>query len=191
MNDRGRSTKCAFLLWLVFGAACGAGSVQPTSSGPAPTLGTSPRSAARRFAALIALLGDWEATASDGRKAYASYRLWSSNSVLVESFRSASGKRTLTLFHLDGEQLIATHYCARGNQPRLRLQPSSSVRRFELSFFDATNLPNPGAAHLRHLEIELTDSGHFSKTEEYVENGRPDVTVLNFTRAARRLDWSD
>jgi hypothetical protein len=138
--------------------------------------------AKREFESLKSLVGDWEATTAKGTKVRASYRLMSADSVLVETFTTFSGKQTLTLFHMDGPHVIATHYCAQGNQPRLRLRSTQSKTRFELSFFDITNLTDPQASHLRRLEIELRDLNRFDKTEEYVENDQPDITLFAFSR---------
>src|SRR5262249_23574462 len=71
------------------------------------------------FARLKTLAGDWEARTEKGSVIRVSYRLVSNDSVLVQSFVTGSGKETMTVFHADGARLLATHYCAQGNQPRL------------------------------------------------------------------------
>src|SRR5688572_11955783 len=79
------------------------------------------------FERLKALVGDWESPLPDGRRLRVSYHLFSADSVLLETFGMT--RPTLTAFHLDGDRLLATHYCAQGNQPRLRLAPSATGRR--------------------------------------------------------------
>jgi hypothetical protein len=134
------------------------------------------------FARLGALVGNWEATTATGKTMRVSYRLVSNGSALVETYTTPSGKETLTIFHLDGGRLIATHYCAQKNQPRLALTKSDGAR-FELAFFDATNLPDPRASHLVRLGIALVDADHFEETEVYEEDGKEDRTVFAFRRA--------
>jgi hypothetical protein len=134
------------------------------------------------FARLKSLVGDWEARTAKGAVIHASYRLVSNDSVLVQTFATASGKETLTIFHADGARLLATHYCAQGNQPRLKLDAASTNARFVFTFIDATNLPSPAAAHLTRLELHLDGPAQYTEIETYEEAGKPDVTTLQFHR---------
>ncbi len=135
------------------------------------------------FERLQALVGTWAAPLSGGKELRASYRLISSCSALVETYTTPSGKETLTLYHLDGSRLLATHYCGQGNQPRLRLTEENGSR-WVFSFLDATNLSSPKAAHLRRLELALDASGQLIRTETYRADGTEQPERFVFTRAA-------
>lgn len=142
------------------------------------------------------LVGEWEATSGgDGGAAQAvrvNYQLVSNDSVLVETYTTPRGGKTMTVFHLDGDHLVATHYCAQRNQPRLRLA-SSSARSVAFEFWDATNLASAAEAHLRRLELTFADATHFVRREVYVENGKDDPAELTFVRvkvAAPPSAWS-
>jgi hypothetical protein len=87
----------------------------------------------------------------------------------------------LTLFHLDGSRLLATHYCGQGNQPRLRLTRASE-RSFDFRFQDATNLVDPASAHLTKLELELPDADTYRKTETYVAASDQETTRFDCAR---------
>ena len=79
-----------------------------------------------RFAKLKSLAGSWKLThpQRDAKPAFRiSYKLISRDSALVETFGDPAGQVTETVYHLDGNNLMATHYCAQGNQQRLRMQP--------------------------------------------------------------------
>lgn len=102
----------------------------------------------------------------------------------METFTTASGRETLTIYHPDGSNLIATHYCAQGNQPRLRLESASTKTTLRFRFHDATNLTAASASHLTRLRLELGDADHFDKTEVYSADGKDDVTVLSFVRVS-------
>jgi hypothetical protein len=137
---------------------------------------------AEAFAELHRLIGDWQATTENASIIRVSYRSIANDSAIVETFTTASGAETLTIYHPDGADLIATHYCAQGNQPRLRLQAPSSKTNVEFSFYDATNLRSPSASHLTRLRLQLKDADHFDKVEVYTENGKDDETTLKFNR---------
>ncbi len=128
-----------------------------------------------------ALLGDWEAPTGHGA-IKVSYRLISNDSALVQRFVTPSGKETLTIIHPDGDRVVATHYCAQGNQPRLRLdRGKSSANRYVFRFLDATNLATPAASHMVQLELALSGDD-CTEIETYEENGKTDVTTLRFHR---------
>lgn len=137
--------------------------------------------AERAFARLRGLAGEWETRLPDGRPLVVSYRSYSADSVLLEVF--GSGRPTLTAFHLDRTRLMATHYCAQGNQPRLALRRAALDGALVFDFLDATNL-SKDASHLRRLALELLDSQHFVRIETY-RTGRDSATTrYAFTRRA-------
>src|SRR5262245_62991488 len=111
------------------------------------------------------------------------YRFISNNTVLVEAYNAGSPRETMTVFHADGASLIATHYCAQGNQPRLRLAPGSKGLVFV--FFDATNLPDPSSSHLVRLELSLEPDGSLKRTETYRERGKDDISTLVDRKSTR------
>ena len=143
-------------------------------------------SAQTPFAALHQLIGDWDAHFPSGSVVHVNNRVISSDSAIVESYSIIGDKRpnadTLTIYHPDGADLIATHYCGQGNQPRLRLDPASTPTDLRFTFKDATNLASPAASHLTRLRIQIIDANHYDKTETYTENGKDDTTVYHFVR---------
>ncbi len=124
------------------------------------------------------LTGEWQTL--DGTRA--SYALVSRDTALIETWTSARGARTLTVFHPDGATMLLTHYCGQGNQARLRLTHASHAR-FEFEREDATNLA-PDQSVLTRLVLTLED-GALVRTETYVGVATQvsDETVLRFERA--------
>ena len=122
------------------------------------------------------LAGHWKATTSSGKSMAVDYRFISNDTVLVEAYNAGSPRETMTVFHADGNTLIATHYCAQGNQPRLRLAPDTKSLVFV--FFDATNLSDPSSSHLVRLELSLEPDGSLKRIETYRERGKDEVTTL-------------
>ena len=71
--------------------------------------------------------------------------------MLVETWLRNDKKHSFTLYHLGNENLMATHYCPQGNQPRLKLTNNSTTSDLRFSFFDATNLANLASSHQHSL----------------------------------------
>jgi hypothetical protein len=120
------------------------------------------------FKLLTGLLGDWTGKSGSGREHKVNYRLSAGGSVLVETWSLPSGRESMTLYHLDGESLMATHYCPQGNQPRLVLMPGDKKMHF--AFLDGTNLQVAGKSHQYSFWLQIDDEDHFRRNEIYVEN---------------------
>lgn len=141
--------------------------------------------AAAAFARLkTGLAGNWKlASPQDarGERFRIAFREISRGSALVETFGDPAGNVTETVYHLDGPHLVATHYCAQGNQPRLRLSTEDPRTGVTFTFHDATNLRDPKASHLVRMRVRL-DADRLEKEEVYLENGREETTTLTLVR---------
>ena len=135
------------------------------------------------FASLKTLVGRWQGPTSGGRTLDIRYKLIANDSVLVETWRSASGPETMTVYHRDGPDLVATHYCAQGNQPRLRLATVDPSGRLHFVFRDATNLASPEKSHLHEFWIEQVDAGTMKRSETYREKGAAEEESAELTRS--------
>lgn len=143
--------------------------------------------AQKAFESIQALVGDWEAKLDGGKTISVTYKMMSNNSVMVETFTTPSGRQTMSVYHLDGTHLLLTHYCAQGNQPRLRFNArGSGPARFVFEFYDATNLVLPKAEHMVFLEAALVDADHFNQTYTYRAGKEQETTTLRFERVRRQ-----
>ena len=138
---------------------------------------------AETFEQLKKLQGEWKGTAADGRTEKVTYRLIASDSVLMEAWVLGSGREALTVYHRDGDDLIATHYCPRGNQPRLKLKSASTKSGFVFEFVSATNLLDPEASHQHRFEIRMDGPDSFSREEMYLAKGTPSSAKVTYSRA--------
>jgi len=158
----------AVALW-----AAGIDSQAPASSQRAPG-----------FEALKKLVGEWESVADDGKPMRLTYRLISSGTALMESNTHDSAESPMiTIYHPDGADLIVTHYCPDGDQPRMRAK-ASSAKAIEIHFVfqDATNSWRPSGAMMRGLTLRMPDATHLVQEWDGFENGKPSITVFSFTR---------
>ena len=108
-----------------------------------------------------------------------SFRTISNNSALVESYRSGQSE-TMSVYHADGASVVLTHYCAQGNQPRLRLGPITDGT-LVFRFVDVTNL-QPEKSYLVEKRLQFVGDG-LEQTEIYRDPaGATDTTVFHFKR---------
>lgn len=138
------------------------------------------------FRGLEDLQGSWKLSdpADKDQEAFRlSYRFISRNTTLVEDYGDPAKQITETLYHADGENLMATHYCARGNQPRLLLQTDTADNTLVFNFHDITNLADQNDPHMVGMKFTFVDKNHFEKEETYLVNGEPHVSTMSLVRA--------
>jgi hypothetical protein len=122
--------------------------------------------AQKSFEQLKSLSGSWEGKASNGKLVQVNFRVTSMGSALMSEMKG--DEDMISMFNLDGDRLLITHYCAAGNQPRMVASTSPDGKTITFDFLDATNLATPDTAHMNRLVISMPDVDHH--TEEWVFN---------------------
>ena len=130
-----------------------------------------------------ALTGRWSARTRSGTELRVAYKLISNETALVEEWGIGSTHETETVFYPDHRDLFLTHFCAQGNQPRLRAVRASQDE-IEFRFVDVTNR-SPDQAML--VERRLGFAGDaLEDTEIYRQvDGSDEATSYRFLRDER------
>lgn len=139
------------------------------------------------FAELKQLAGVWQAPAAGGKSARTEFELTANGSVLLERYTNESmpgGGRMATAYHVDGNDLVLTHYCIANNQPVLRAERfDPATREIQFEFLRAGNLPSPAAGHMHRAKYRIVDANHFVTEWDFFENGAKKMTETEtFTR---------
>lgn len=132
-----------------------------------PLHAAEPVEAGAAFAKLSTLAGSWKREGSDGSQFRIEFELTANDSVLLERWVHKDKTHSLTLYHRDGEALMATHYCPQGNQPRLKMESGSDAERISFDFFDATNLKGPEQSHQHRLSFDFSHMDRLIRGEAY------------------------
>ena len=128
-----------------------------TVAAPAPPAAAGkPTSAA--FERIKGLVGDWVA-AEDGEMSkkgdlVARYTLTAAGTALVETVFPGGEHEMVTVYHADGNDLVLTHYCMEGNQPRMRARNAAGPR-FDFRFDGGTNIDPRRDRHMHQASLEL------------------------------------
>lgn len=130
------------------------------------------------------LVGTWQNKERPNSQFRISFELIANDAVLVEKWLRGGKTRSLTLYHQDGSNLLATHYCPQGNQPRLKLTPDSTLEMMSFKFQDATNLPTIDDNHQHSLGLKLpTKTSDFIRSEMYLSKDGEENSTLTLIRA--------
>ena len=126
------------------------------------------------FERLKSLAGDWEGKSTKGWTEKISYQVIAGGSVLMEMSHGAHPNEWMaTMFHMDGEHLMLTHYCIAKNQPRLRATEfSEDGKTITFTFLDGTNLPSRDQGHMDKCVIRLAGTDAFTSRWTWYEKGK-------------------
>ena len=152
------------------------------SSSPLPTAANEKTKSAAAFERLISLVGEWEGTSSAG-SVKATYTLVSGGTALMERLQPGNEPDMITLYSLDGDHLLITHYCSGGNQPSMKTGPIMELNG-TLSFrvFQVTGMKTPDEEHMTALVLTMPDKDHLTQEWSYKGKGKEQSNVLRFTR---------
>ena len=142
------------------------------------------------FAQMKQLEGVWEAKGKDGAVSRSEFELTGNGTVLLERFSNSGmpgNGRMATAYHLDGADLVLTHYCIANNQPVLRAaRYDPAAKEIQFEFVRAGNLATPNTGHMRRAMYRIVDANHFVTEWEFFENGQKKMTETEtFTRARK------
>jgi hypothetical protein len=144
-----------------------------------------PKSDAQKsFDQLKTLAGTWHATITtdppvkemgNGAIGDVSLRVTSRGNALVHEM-SESGKddptkydHPVTMFYLDGDRLLLTHYCDAGNRPRMAARVSPDGKTVEFDFLDVAGSTKYGNMH--HAVFTFIDANHHTEDWTYMMPG--------------------
>jgi len=100
------------------------------------------------------------------------YCTTSMGSALTSEIQGTEKDNMITMFNLDGQRPLMSHYCATGNQPRMLASMSPDGNTISFEFLDATNLASPAAGHMQHVMISMRDANHHAEQRLFVDHDK-------------------
>jgi len=168
MNRRLQSVIIGMVAWATIGAAARAAEQSKSTLA---------------FEHLSSLVGEWKGV-QDGTEIQMTYTLTANGSALMEEFRPKNGPMMVTMFSVDGDHLLATHYCSAKNQPQMTTEAIADphARSVAFSLVRVTGLRSPGDWHNTGLVVTREDQDHLTQEWTYLSNGKTGKTFFHFTR---------
>jgi hypothetical protein len=158
--------------------------------------GTTHPTAKQAFERLKKLAGTWDGKgAGEGEEAgppegqsFAvnhSFAVSANDSVVMETMNPGTAHEMINMYHLDGDDLVLTHYCAAGNQPTMKMDPeSSSADDLVFEFTGGTNLDPAVDTHIHAGGLKFVDDEHIESRWISHQNGeKVGVMVFYLQRA--------
>jgi hypothetical protein len=139
------------------------------------------------FDKMKTLVGKWEGMSDESGKSIptnARFQLISDNSALIAWLNEGIADEMVTMFHLDGNDVMATHYCAAHNQPRMVLVTGGDPNKLVFKFKDGTNI-GPNSGHMNQVTFVIDGPSHHAQDWVYLEKGKETIAHFDFKRKSR------
>ena len=126
--------------------------------------------AQKAFEIMKTLAGSWQGTltitpevpAMKGATAKLTLRVTSRGNALMHDLTvSGIPDNPITMFYLDTDRLLLTHYCDAGNRPRMEGKISPDGKTIEFDFLDVSGGTQKG--HMHHAVFTLIDADHHTE----------------------------
>ena len=135
----------------------------------------------KSFQQLAALEGNWAGKNSQGQAIEVSFRMTAGGSALMSEIHGHGPENMITMFHMDGDRLLMTHYCGAGNQPR-RKGVAAAAKSVSFVFVDGTNI-KPGDGHMQRVSFTQPDTTHHTEEWIFLDHGKETKEVFTLERA--------
>ena len=151
------------------------------------------------FATLKDVLpGRWEGAYADGTfddptsewtPLRVDYYLTAGGTAIIEDylFGRGPGVGMSTVYHLDNNDIRATHFCGARNHPRMISRAfDADSQTLSLGFVDVANLAAPENYHSRSIDLRIVDENNVRVLFHGLENGSDSVRVFDLHRIDAR-----
>ena len=135
-----------------------------------------------RFEKIKALKGDWVAVGREDKGVVVSYRVSAAGTAVFETIFVGQPHEMVSVYTMDGGELLMTHYCALGNQPRMK---AGELKDGVLSFAYTKVVENTKSHDENHIHgLKMTfGEGTLQHDWSSLKDGKEsEVTTISLVR---------
>ena len=122
------------------------------------------------------LAGTWLAADKDGKptdQVVSIIKVTAGGSVVHETLFPGQPHEMVSIYTVDGPDLVMTHYCVLGNQPRMKADPKSPANEIRFQFAGGSNLDPKKDKHMHAATLTIADDSHIEVAGVGWEGGAP------------------
>jgi hypothetical protein len=140
------------------------------------------------FDLIKSLEGNWHGTYKWIGRQYegeidAQYYVTGNGSAVVENLLSNGIPSMTSVDHRDGKYLRVTHFCAAGNQPRLKAYGwNINSPSIIFNFIDITNLSSPESGYVKKIELTILNKETLSLIFTFTSAGKEVYEYIKLIR---------
>lgn len=169
-------TFVALVALILTGCSSGADAPEHTSHAARVVSKATPEQQAKLFDRIKSLEGEWISVDDNGTVDHDSrttFNVSSAGSVVREFMAIGKPYEMTNVYHMDGPNLVVTHYCAGGNQPRMVATPADAQGdRIRFHFDSVTNLTKADTEYMGELTLVFLPDGKIRQEWNSLKAGK-------------------
>lgn len=138
---------------------------------------------------LKTLVGTWVTADKDGKptaEVVSVIKLTAGGSAIQETLFPGQPHEMISIYTADGSDVLMTHYCILGNQPRMKASTKSLTNTLKFEFAGGTNLDPKKDKHMHAATLTIIDADHYEMEGVGWENGEPAKEMCNGMKLVRK-----
>ena len=123
------------------------------------------------------LAGTWVMADKDGKatdQVVSVIKVTAAGSAVHETLFPGQPHEMISIYYRDGSDLMMTHYCSLGNQPRMKADPHSPANQIRWMFAGGSNLDPAKDMHMHEGTLTFIDDDHIEFSGVCWAGGKPD-----------------
>ena len=128
------------------------------------------------FEKMKTLVGTWVKADEAGKPTedvVSVIKLTAGGSAVQETLFPGQPLEMVSMYTVDGNDLVMTHYCVIGNQPRMRASAKTVGKELKFEFDGGANLDPQKDKHMHSVTLKFADEDHIEIDGTGWENGAP------------------
>src|SRR5271166_261834 len=125
------------------------------------------------------LAGTWLMADKDGKptdQVASIIKVTAGGSAIHETLFPGQPLEMISVYTQDKGDVVMTHYCVLGNQPKMKADPASPKNQIHFAFAGGTNLDPAKDKHMHGATLTFVDDDHIEVAGEAWVDGKPSET---------------
>jgi hypothetical protein len=138
---------------------------------------------------LKTLVGTWVMADKDGKPTedvVSVIKLTAGGSAIHETLFPGQPHEMVSIYTADGPDVLMTHYCMLGNQPRMKASTKGITNKLNFEFAGGTNLDPKKDKHMHAATLTIVDADHYEVDGIGWEDGAPAKEMCNGMKLIRK-----
>lgn len=138
---------------------------------------------------LKTLVGTWVNTDKDGKptdEVVSVIKLTAGGTALHETIFPGQDHEMVSVYTVDGADVLMTHYCMLGNQPRMKASGKTTGNKLNFEFAGGSNLDPKKDKHMHAATLTIVDADHITLDGVGWENGGPAKEMCGQMKLSRK-----
>ena len=138
---------------------------------------------------LTKLAGTWVKADDNGKptdEVVSIIKSTAGGSAVTETLFPGTDMEMVSVYTVDGPDLVMTHYCVIGNQPKLKADPKSASNKIEWVFVGGSNLDVKKDRHMHGGSLTIVDKDHIEFNGIGWVDGKPAEEMCGVMKLTRK-----